>query len=233
MGAKPDTVKLLLDHGADASAADPDGVTVERVARSNPAMLAMVREKLNKQENKEVVKGAPCHACGKEGAKQRCAMCNLAVYCGKDCQMAHWKQHKAACTEHSAKALRVSVFRSDHIGIIPINQLHGQMLGMGGQCRPKPTVVAAGHVAGPPEGASKPFPIKIQVPLGQAVSRQTPCVIYNRNCSFVCCSDSVELGRLVRQRGINGQKMYLMARFDEEAQGLELAADKLLPAQPW
>jgi hypothetical protein len=42
-------------------------------------------------------KRKPCSGgCGKEGSKP-CSVCNVAVYCSKECQRAHWKQHKLSC----------------------------------------------------------------------------------------------------------------------------------------
>jgi len=38
-----------------------------------------------------------CGACGKD-AKSLCRRCNHTVYCGRSCQQAHWKFHKAFCT---------------------------------------------------------------------------------------------------------------------------------------
>ena len=37
-----------------------------------------------------------CYACGEPGAL-RCSACASAHYCGKDCQRAHWPQHKVDC----------------------------------------------------------------------------------------------------------------------------------------
>ncbi|KAL4458300.1 hypothetical protein ABPG75_013165 [Micractinium tetrahymenae] len=39
-----------------------------------------------------------CSGCGKPSLELRaCSSCRLARYCGRECQLAHWKEHKAAC----------------------------------------------------------------------------------------------------------------------------------------
>ena len=41
-----------------------------------------------------------CFLCGKEGRSpplQKCSQCEVAYYCGKTCQQAHWKTHKPVC----------------------------------------------------------------------------------------------------------------------------------------
>ena len=38
-----------------------------------------------------------CAACGDASKCSRCSRCGLVYYCGKECQRAHWKEHKAAC----------------------------------------------------------------------------------------------------------------------------------------
>ena len=41
-----------------------------------------------------------CFNCQTEGRSpplRKCTQCEVAYYCGKDCQRAHWKVHKPAC----------------------------------------------------------------------------------------------------------------------------------------
>ena len=41
-----------------------------------------------------------CFLCGKEGRSpplRKCTQCEVAYYCGKTCQQAHWKTHKPVC----------------------------------------------------------------------------------------------------------------------------------------
>lgn len=40
-----------------------------------------------------------CHSCmTEEGKLKRCTGCGVAKYCSKECQTAHWKEHKKVCT---------------------------------------------------------------------------------------------------------------------------------------
>jgi hypothetical protein len=38
-----------------------------------------------------------CAACGTVAGDLRCARCRKVFYCGKECQRAHWREHKADC----------------------------------------------------------------------------------------------------------------------------------------
>lgn len=43
----------------------------------------------------------PCEKCGTH-ANLKCSRCNFSRYCGRDCQVAHWKTHKAVCGKASS-----------------------------------------------------------------------------------------------------------------------------------
>ena len=48
----------------------------------------------------------PCAHCGKRDShKKRCSRCLSVVYCGRECQVAHWKAHKKACKAASKQNL--------------------------------------------------------------------------------------------------------------------------------
>jgi hypothetical protein len=39
-----------------------------------------------------------CWLCGSAAEKlKKCTGCQAALYCSKDCQVAHWKEHKSDC----------------------------------------------------------------------------------------------------------------------------------------
>ena len=56
------------------------------------------------------------NSCGQQGTK-RCSKCQTVYYCSKECQKAHWKIHKKACSEiHSTKEVEehlMGEFRTD------------------------------------------------------------------------------------------------------------------------
>lgn len=45
-------------------------------------------------------------------------------------------------------------------------------------------------------------------------------------------ADARKLARMVRERGVNGQKGYFMAKVDKST-GELVISDKVLPIQPW
>ena len=69
-----------------------------------------------------------CAACGEAASTtlklQRCTACRSVAYCGRDCQLAHWKQHKRRCkaikAERSAEAAKrivAAVYGRDLAGL--------------------------------------------------------------------------------------------------------------------
>ena len=68
------------------------------VARSPSSPLANVRTHV--KDGKIVERN--CAACGvwdRTGVSyRRCKACMMVYYCGKECQLAHWKMHKTVCT---------------------------------------------------------------------------------------------------------------------------------------
>lgn len=101
-----------------------------------------------------------CAFCDAPGAKQRCSRCISAVYCGRDCQKAHWSSgHKQECSLPSvAKASKYVLKHSDKGAVecaptkygTPVNvssyvvgkDASGQDVRMAFACRPPTTTDA-------------------------------------------------------------------------------------------
>jgi hypothetical protein len=44
----------------------------------------------------QLVEDPKCALCG-AAATKRCSRCRAEWYCGRECQVKHWKQHKTLC----------------------------------------------------------------------------------------------------------------------------------------
>lgn len=67
-------------------------------------LIAMERAAAHKTNSSSstAVTRSPCGACGKP-ATNRCSGCMEKFYCSHECQLAHWKEHKAECKAKQAK----------------------------------------------------------------------------------------------------------------------------------
>lgn len=91
---------LVVKHGANPTIADNYNVTPISVALPGPVCDLLIECK-NKEEYKEhKSRCAKCHKVGVDTL--RCGKCRVANYCSRDCQVAHWKMHKAQCNAHDA-----------------------------------------------------------------------------------------------------------------------------------
>ncbi|HIB77694.1 MAG TPA: tetratricopeptide repeat protein, partial [Flavobacteriales bacterium] len=46
-----------------------------------------------------------CVCCAKPGSSSRCSKCSAVLYCGRECQVQHWKTHKKSCAAVKPKVL--------------------------------------------------------------------------------------------------------------------------------
>ena len=56
-----------------------------------------------------------CLFCAREPVHaQRCSRCKVAIYCGAECQKAHWKTHRADCKPTCAESRTAKATDADH-----------------------------------------------------------------------------------------------------------------------
>jgi hypothetical protein len=55
--------------------------------------------KKNKNKQKKSADTRPCAQCGQLEATSRCTQCQQVCYCDRDCQRAHWPQHRVQCNQ--------------------------------------------------------------------------------------------------------------------------------------
>jgi len=69
----------------------PEVMAAMAAKREEDAKLALAKEK------------GFCVQCVESVGVMKCSRCLTVAYCGRDCQVAHWKAHKKACKEEVAK----------------------------------------------------------------------------------------------------------------------------------
>ncbi|KAG2491432.1 hypothetical protein HYH03_010218 [Edaphochlamys debaryana] len=108
MTNQADAVRFLLDRGANPELPDNDGCTALQLllapSHVSPAIRDMLINHQYKDKMKSKDKEAPkvCAQCGAEGATKKCGGCSTAFYCNRECQVAHWGQHKGVCRPAAA-----------------------------------------------------------------------------------------------------------------------------------
>lgn len=71
---------------------------VLRSTRKAAKALLATAESGSGQKKSPLITMARCAKCGKTSAKlMRCGRCNITMYCGRACQVAHYKEHKVDC----------------------------------------------------------------------------------------------------------------------------------------
>lgn len=149
-----------------------------------------------------------CVACDKVRAKgesfKHCSGCG-AIYCSKDCQVAHWKQHKPSCAgrdvDTSGRPSVVVDVNPRELGSELPKNVHGNKL----------------------------FIVKVE----KSLDPRYTCRIYDRTSSFQTQANPAEaLLDFVRQEpNFGGLKAYLHAK--REGPNLRLFIDDYAPPQSW
>jgi len=92
--ANSEAKKKFYENLAETGALDEYKAEVEK--------LQVLKEEA-KEERKKKVKEEGGRTCDykdcEEKGKERCAACNFAYYCGKECQVKAWGEHKEECKE--------------------------------------------------------------------------------------------------------------------------------------
>lgn len=139
---------------------------------------------------------------GKDGGNG-CGRCKVTLYCGKDCQTEHWKDHKRQCSKLAVLAAGVKIDPpSDHCATI--SNSFGTVHQQGTYRRPRNVDVG------------EKFVIKIQCSGASA-----PLLIYDetRTCQFSINPGQTGFNEIWtetrKEMAWNGRKTFMKASFDE------------------
>ena len=107
MRERVDVAEVLLEkYGARVDLADGDGVAPKDMAfkigfLSRVGSMVM-KESLRQKKTEEKQRKNVCSNCGKMNVQlQVCSLCHSVQYCGRECQVIHWKKggHKKECNQ--------------------------------------------------------------------------------------------------------------------------------------
>jgi hypothetical protein len=85
----PKLIKYLVHKGADVRAVSKIGSTAIKKLKASGATA----EQTAYLEVRECCANPACNG----GGRKRCAVCKETRYCGKPCQVSHWRMHKVGC----------------------------------------------------------------------------------------------------------------------------------------
>ena len=118
-----ENLNFLVEHGADPSIEDNDGISMRSLVGFFPEALTIfskagfLEAKEKRQQAKSEREIIKCHYCGKSDAKKRCAKCRAAFYCGLKCQKKIWKSHRESCNENDKGKAEVEMKELEERGI--------------------------------------------------------------------------------------------------------------------
>ncbi|KAG2454880.1 hypothetical protein HYH02_000711 [Chlamydomonas schloesseri] len=106
MSGAVEAARLLVKHGARPDLPDNDGCTALQRSRYNPAIQKIIYRAREQVPDKAARTCASCGISGSSGKTlQACGGCRSnTYYCNRECQSAHWPEHKAACKAARAAA---------------------------------------------------------------------------------------------------------------------------------
>ena len=87
------------DHLAAAAAAQPPALPpANNTSASAPSSSASAPSSSAPDDDDYYGAGKTCACCGKQSASvQHCSRCVVTPYCNRECQSAHWKEHRVVC----------------------------------------------------------------------------------------------------------------------------------------
>lgn len=235
-------IDILLRHEADAHIADNDGMTPEQFGKNFRKVAAVYRRHLIPA----VMPARLCERCSEKGTK-RCTKCRVVYYCGKECQVGDWANHKSRCKKLCKSHKRVAVSEDKYFVELPdFKSLIMQKLVASHQpnYQPEPVELETGlyEIYNDEWQKSGNLFVKIQALLNPddfSINMDGKLLVYNEKRNFRCSLDphklqAKELLAIIRDRGVDGAKGYFWAFMEaEKPTELIVITDPVHPAQPW
>lgn len=213
---------LCVKHQADPTIKNNHGMNLVVFAEHFDSIKLIVRKAKNKLQYAE--QRSICVYCQLTNIDtMKCGRCKIATYCTKECQKAHWKEHKKQCCPEETPAGEKAA--TNEIIIKPVT---GQE--MFNTDTYQKLVVFSGK---PPKGVAvnELFDIKVQLSISRGglfmaeyiVDLKGDFMLYNKERDVMmyvndkACAKKRQLGELVASYApCNGQKAYFRAKVNEQ-----------------
>jgi hypothetical protein len=208
---------LLQKHKASIHSEDLDGISPLKLTTQGGAMLSSVSRMVAAVTRKEggisrkMKKKSQqvCSHCQKDLDKDNlltCSACNVAIYCGRECQRKHWKNgHKGECQKLGALSAGVKVYPpKTNMATATQSFTTGKVYDKGYYRRPRGVKV------------NEKFVMK-----AQAMSATYPILVYDetRTCEFDIPVEASGFGEILaeiqKEKAWDGRKTFMKASFDE------------------
>ena len=207
-------IRLLVENGTDPSIKDNVGVSCIGMA-SMDRQINRIFADARKKDSRKVRETAKkqdgllsCVAC-KKTSSQRCTGCYVARYCSKECQLAHWKEHKSECAKNKDLFVPVNLLDESDMSIVNISFKGGKATAIGKNTKPE----------------KKNFIVKIQVPrpMGPPLGKTPtdPLLLYDEKKNIyggISSNESIynPLLDIIESKGVQGLKGYFYAIVDKD-----------------
>ena len=106
-----DEIDILLRYEADPKIPCNDGVTPFSIAQKFRHVIAVYHRHMMPE-----MPARKCEKCSAKGTK-RCTKCRVVYYCGRDCQVGDWTNHKSRCKKYCKSHKRVVIKPIENDGV--------------------------------------------------------------------------------------------------------------------
>eukprot|EP00804_Cyclotella_cryptica_P013918 CCRYP_002436-RA/>CCRYP_002436-RA protein AED:0.29 eAED:0.29 QI:0/-1/0/1/-1/1/1/0/523 len=211
---------LLQKHHTSIHTTDADGMSPLAMASGHgqsawpnvaPLIIEAARKEANQARKTKKQSESVCENCQANvaGKLQQCSRCKSVIYCGRDCQKAHWKEHKMVCKDLAAVSMGINLGLGS--GLKDVGMHHSTF-----------SFSKNKHLSGTyqiPKGiqVGETFVVKVQ---GNTV--MSPLLIYDktRTCEFSLYPDEPGFSQILeevqKEKAWQGRKTFMKASFDDK-----------------
>ncbi|KAL7478709.1 hypothetical protein ACHAW6_004458 [Cyclotella cf. meneghiniana] len=211
---------LLQKHHTSIHSTDADGISPVGMASGHgqsawpnvaPLIMEAARKEASQSRKAKKQSESTCENCQVivTGKLQQCSRCKSVVYCGRDCQVAHWKNHKIVCKDLAALSMGINLGLGS--GLKDVGMHHSTF-----------SFSKNKQLSGTyqnPKGVEvgEKFVVKVQ-----GNTMMSPLLIYDktRTCEFSLYPDepgfSQILGEVQKEKAWQGRKTFMKASFDDK-----------------